>query len=552
MIKSLAIKNYALIRSLSMEPAKNLSIITGETGAGKSIMLGGIGLLLGKRADTKSLWNDSEKCKIEAIFDIKDYNLQSLFEKHELDYDHECIIRREISPSGKSRAFVNDTPVTLDILNELGESLIDIHSQHESLKLGKNQYQRYLLDKYAANQELLDNYQTAYKKYRKTEKELETAKSENSKMQSDLDYKEFLLRELNEIKLEEIDQNELEEELNQLENAEEIKLKLSQIDQIAEHEEYGTSNQINEISAILRSLKDFGHSYSDFYDRLESLSIEFHDLLQEVGRQNENVHLDPARLNEVKEMLDTLNRLLLKHNATDTEELIKIKDSLQSEIERIGNLDQIIAELEIEKQKKWNETVSIGNQLTKTRQAASANLSTELLELIRQLGMENSNLIVDVSEKNNPDEHGFNIVSILFSANKGVPPKELKEVASGGEFSRLIFAMKFLLAGKTSFPTLIFDEIDTGVSGEVALKMIRMMKKMSANHQIISISHLPQFAAGGDSHYFVYKDHNSEKSETRIQLLDAGKRIEAIAKMIGGENPSESAFSSAKELLELV
>jgi DNA repair protein RecN (Recombination protein N) len=509
-------------------------------------------LILGKRADTKSLWNSEEKCKIEAIFDIKDYNLEYLFEKHELDYDHECIIRREISPSGKSRAFINDTPVTLDILNELGLSLIDIHSQHESLKLGKNQYQRYLLDKYASNQDLLEKYQIAYKKYRKTEKELKATKTENSKMQSDLDYKEFLLRELNEIKLEEIDQSELEDELNQLENAEEIKLKLGQIDQIAEHEEYGTSNQIKEISQILRSLKDFGHSYSDFYDRLESLSIEFQDLLQEVGRQNEKVHLDPARLNEVKDTLDTLNRLLLKHNADNTEELIKIRDNLQSEIERIGNLDQIIANLESEKQERWKETVSFGKELTKNRQAASANLSSELLTLIRQLGMENSSIIVEVTEKNEADEHGFNIVSILFSANKGIAPKELKEVASGGEFSRLIFAMKFLLAGKTAFPTLIFDEIDTGVSGEVALKMIRMMKKMSANHQIISISHLPQFAAGGDSHYFVYKDHNAEKSETRIQLLDAGKRIEAIAQMIGGENPSESAFSSAKELLELV
>lgn len=550
MIKSLTIKNYALIRELDMSPSPRLSIITGETGAGKSIMLGAVGLLLGNRADTKALWDPETKCRIEGVFDIGQYNLQRFFEENDIDYEKETILRREITPSGKSRAFVNDTPTTLDVVRQLGAQLMDIHSQHESLQLGNNQYQQFLLDAYAQHHRLLADYEIAFAAFSKAEKRLEELQKKATESQKELDYQQFLLKELEQAKLEEIAPQELEDELSELENAEEIKLKLSQVDQTLDHEEIGTLTQLKDIQSAIRSLSSISHTYEKLHERIDSVAIELTDILSEVQRLNENTLLDPERQALVKEKLDLFNRLQQKHAVLEIGELLEIRNKLKAEVSEVANLDQAIEKAEKEVDNSKKEMLDLGTVLSNSRKEFAPKLSSDIESLIRQLGIENGQVEVKVNQNENPSAAGLDRISILFSANKGVAPREIKEVASGGEFSRLIFAIKFLLADKTSLPTIIFDEIDTGVSGEIALKMIQMMKRMSQNHQIISISHLPQFAAGGDAHFHVYKDHSTEKSETKIRELEQKERIEAIAKMIGGNNPSERAFESAKELLQ--
>ena len=549
MIKSLSIHNYALIRELDMQPSDRLNIITGETGAGKSIMLGAVGLLLGNRADTKALWDPESKCKVEGIFDIEDYDLQRFFEKSDLDYDKECIIRREINPSGKSRAFVNDTPVTLDILKSLGEKLMDIHSQHESLHLGNNLYQQEILDTFSQHYELIKEYRSNYRKFIEASKQLEKLSQKSQESEKELDYNKFLLNELEEAKLDEFNQEEMENLLSELENAEEIKLKLTQIDQILDHEEVGTLNQLKEVSTILRNLQDLSGSYEELFDRLESVSIELKDIKNELDVFNDKTQLDPEQLEVTKARLDLLYRLQQKHLVGSVEELIKIRDDLAGSILEVDNLEEALAKAEKKKIEAESTLQTTGRALSDSRKKHAAEFAQSIESLIHELGMENGQVRLSI-EPTDPSLHGMDHISILFSANKGVKPKELKEVASGGEFSRLIFAIKYLIADKTSLPTIIFDEIDTGVSGEIALKMVRMMRQMAGNHQVISISHLPQFAAGGDSHYFVFKDHSTSRSETRIKLLHQEERIEAIAKMIGGNSPSEKAFESARELMQ--
>lgn len=549
MIKSLSIRNYALIRELDMRPSERLNIITGETGAGKSIMLGAVGLLLGNRADTKVLWDTETKCKVEGIFDISEYKLYHFFDDHDLDYDPECIIRREISPSGKSRAFVNDVPVTLGVLKELGEKLMDIHSQHESLHLGSNSYQQQILDSFSQHDELIKAYEISYGEYKAASKKLEKLTQKSLESKKELDYNRFLLRELEEARLDEVDQEEMENQLSELENAEEIKLKLGQIDQILDHEEVGTLNQLKEVSGILRNLQNLSGAYSSLYDRLESVSIELKDLKNELSDLNDRILLDPEQLSLTKSRLDLIYRLQQKHLVSSVKELIDIRNDLSESLNEIDNLDDLIQAAEVEKDHSENKMYKAGEILSESRKKHASTFGSAIEELIHDLGMDNGKVDVKV-EKVAPGPTGLDVISILFSANKGISPKEIKEVASGGEFSRLIFAIKYLIADKISLPTIIFDEIDTGVSGEIALKMIRMMRKMALSHQVISISHLPQFAAGGDAHYFVYKDHSTEKSETKIKLLINDERIEAIARMIGGDSPSDKAFESARELLQ--
>lgn len=548
MIRSLSIKNYALIQSLEMTPSPNLNIITGETGAGKSIMLGAVGLLLGNRADTRALFSDQEKCIIEGTFSVDGYQLQPLFDEADLDYEAECIIRREISPSGKSRAFVNDTPVTLDVLKKLGIHLMDIHSQHESLHLGSNQYQLEILDIFAGHEELLQKYRAAYTAFKQAKKHYEelTQKAQNSAQ--DADYKQFLYDELQQADLETDEQIQLEDELKILEHAEEIKLNLGQLTQVLDEAEFSVINQLKEAIPLLSSLRGFSDKLENLHERLDSAVIEIEDIAKELADEQDHVELDPERLQIIKDRLDLIFRLQQKHHTTEIADLIALRDRLGEELENVLNIDEAISKAEKALQAAEKEAQVLAKKLSASRKKHAGGFASAIKALIQKLGIENGEVTIDISE-DRLNSNGVDLVEFLFSANKGVAPRELKHVASGGEFSRLIFAIKYLLADKTAMPTIIFDEIDTGVSGEIALQMVNMMKQMSSNHQVISISHLPQFAAGGDAHYFVYKDHSSDKSVSRIKKLHNDERVLAIAQMIGGEKPGESALQSARELL---
>lgn len=548
MIKSLSIKNYALIQSLEMTPSPNLNIITGETGAGKSIMLGAVGLLLGNRADTKSLFSESEKCIVEGVFDIKSFQLKALFESAELDFEQECIIRREISPTGKSRAFINDTPVTLDILKALGVHLMDIHSQHETLNLGDNSYQLEILDHYAGHHDLAKAYQTTFQEYQKAESRYTKLSKQSQDNNKDLDYKQFLYNELEVLNLSKGELAHLEEELEVLENAEEIKLNLSQLTQLMDESEFSLINQMKESLPLLSSIKGFSKKLEELYDRVNSVSIELQDITRDIANEQDRVELDPERLQIVKDRVDLVFKLQQKHHVTDPDELISIKENLESELQSVLNIDEEIIKAKKELEHCKASMVKAGATLSKSRAQYTTPLAQSIVNLIKQIGIENGNIEIRVTPEE-PSENGLDLVEMLFSANKGVEPRELKSVASGGEFSRLIFSIKYLLADKKAMPTIIFDEIDTGVSGEVALQMVNMMKIMAKKHQVISISHLPQFAAGGDSHYFVFKDHSAEKSVSKIKKLQSEERVLAIAQMIGGEKPGESAIQSARELL---
>ncbi|WP_421763028.1 DNA repair protein RecN [Ekhidna sp.] len=550
MIKSLQIKNYALIQELEMSPSPQLNIITGETGAGKSIMLGAVGLLLGKRADTKVLLDENQKCIVEGIFDISSYALQKIFQEEDLDYEAECVIRREISPSGKSRAFVNDTPTNLSTLKAIGEKLMDVHSQHESLQLGNNTYQLNALDAFAAHPELIYAYKESYQAFSIAKKQLDKLESLAAQSAEDADYKQFLLNELQEADLDDLNQEELENELEVLENAEDIKLKLSQTIHLIDESEVAVLQQLTEAKSQINSIASFSKELEELSNRLESTSIELADVANEMQRLQEKVEHDPEKIQKLKDRLDLLFRLQKKHNVLTVAELVAIRDELDESLSKVANLDNEITQAKKELASTEKEMRDKGSKLSESRKLSALNFADEIEKIIHQIGIENGTVEIKVNASE-PSTNGLDLIEMLFSANKGIKPQELKEVASGGEFSRLIFAVKYLIADKTAMPTIIFDEIDTGVSGEVALQMIRMMKHMAKNHQVISISHLPQFAAGGDAHYFVYKDHTSHRSVSRIKRLADEDRITAIAKMIGGENPGSSAVESAKELLQM-
>lgn len=550
MIKSLQIKNYALIHELAMQPSPLLNIITGETGAGKSIMLGAVGLLLGNRADTKVLLNKEEKCVVEGVFDISDYSLKPLFEECDLDYEEECLIRREISPSGKSRAFVNDTPANLTTLKAIGEKLLNVHSQHESLQLGNHIYQLTALDAFASHPKLLNTYQDYFQIYASAKKHLNKLTALAEQNAEDTDYKQFILEELTQAQLDNLDQEKVEKELEVLENAENIKLKLSQTIHLLDESETATLQQLSESKSILQSVASFSSALENIHNRIESASIELSDITNEMQMLQEQIEYNPETIQNLKDQLDLLYKLQKKHNALTVNELITIRDELAQQLSSSANLDLDITKAEKELKEAERTMIAHGEKLSESRKLSALNFSDEIEKIIHQIGIENGSIEINL-QPSTPSAWGLDTVEILFSANKGVKPQELKEVASGGEFSRLIFAVKYLIADKTALPTIIFDEIDTGVSGEVALQMIRMMKKMAKNHQVISISHLPQFAAGGDAHYYVYKDHSADRSVSKIKKLEDDERITAIAKMIGGENPGTSALESARELLQI-
>jgi DNA repair protein RecN (Recombination protein N) len=550
MLQHLTIKNYALIRHLELRPSENLNVITGETGAGKSIMLGAIGLLMGNRADTKVLWDENEKCVTEGVFHIKNYKLKGFFKAEDLDYDDVTVLRREISPGGKSRAFINDTPVTLEVMKRLGNMLMDVHSQHETLQLGSHAFQLQLIDAYADNGTLREQYAEHWTEFVRTKKDLEALTSEADTLRQEADYIRFQLNELTQADLRENEQEELESELKVKEHAEEIKTRFQTILELLSRSEYAVQNGLSEARSNLQHISDYSPNYAALLQRLESVLIELDDVSAEIEKEEENIEFDPRRLQFVQERLSTIYKLLKKHRLANVKELLELQESLQQKDALTSNLDEalLISRRTFEAAEKNVRDTSA--KLTESRKKAFQPLSKQLVKLLQELGIPEASMLIE-STLTEPSPTGVDRIEILFSANKGMMPRPLAQVASGGEFSRVMFCIKYIMTERTAMPTLVLDEIDTGISGEVAIKLGNMMKLMSGKHQVISISHLPQIAAKGDSHYFVYKDNSAKKTVTSIRLLDARERVEEIAKMIGGANPSKVALQNAQELLTL-
>ncbi len=549
MLKQLTIKNYALIEALTMEPSPHLNVITGETGAGKSIMLGAIGLLMGNRADTKVLWNEQEKCISEAVFDIPHLHLKKVFEEENLDFEDQTILRREINPGGKSRAFINDTPVTLEVLKKISSRLMDVHSQHETLQLGNHAYQLNVIDTYAANQKQFQHYQAAWITFGEAKRNLTSLKTKADQLRKEADYITFQLDELVKAKLEEGEQEKLESESKIQEHAEDIKRRLNLILDAVIRSELAGRGTLVEARSNIAAIANLSDHYEKLRQRMDSLILELDDLMDEVENEETNVDFDPERAEFIQERLSTFYKLQKKHNTNSVSELIRIQEKLQEQADVTESLDSSIKEAEEKYTLALQTLTDTSKKLTQSRTKIFEALAKELVALLKEIGIPSASIVIESSIVDF-SESGADQVEILFSANKGIPVKPLALVASGGEFSRLMFCIKFIMAQKTSMPTLILDEIDTGISGEIAMKLGKLMKSMAQSHQLISISHLPQIAAKSDAHYFVYKESNGKKTISKIKSLNQQERIEEIAKMIGGEKPSKVALAGAKELLE--
>jgi DNA repair protein RecN (Recombination protein N) len=549
LLTSLSIQNYALIDNLQVEFNNGLSIITGETGAGKSILLGGLALILGKRADLTSLKDTEQKCIIEAIFDISNYNLKALFKAEDFDYEEQTIIRREILPSGKSRAFVNDSPVNLNSLQVLGERLIDIHSQHQTLQLVSNDFQFQIIDALASNEDLLLQYKQELKQFKALQKELKELLDFQAEAIKEHDYNSFLLNELIEANLVEGELELLEEENETLSNVEAIKEKLSESYNILNDEQIGILTSLKELKNHFQKLKGFSSKYEDLFNRVESSLIEMDDVFREIDGFQESLEADPNRLEEVNAKLVQINNLMKKHVASSVSELISIKNDLDEKVLITENLDATIQKKKNEIENKTAQLNSISKNIHDNRETAIPELVTQLETILGSLGMPNAQFKVDVIYGDNFFSNGKDDLSFLFSANKGGQFNELKKAASGGELSRIMLAIKSVLSKYIQLPTIIFDEIDSGVSGEVSNKMGDIMLLMSKTMQVISITHLPQIAAKGHTHFKVFKEDVNEVTRTNLVKLNHDERIVEIAQMLGGTEMSSSAIAHAKELL---
>ncbi len=548
MLLQLTIKNYALIRQLEIKPSAQLNVITGETGAGKSIMLGAVGLLLGNRADAKVLWDENEKCVVEGVFDIAAYRLKSLFENNDLDYQDQTFIRREIIPGGKSRAFVNDTPVTLDVMRKIGNRLMDVHSQHETLDLGNNLFQLELIDAFAGNHKVKDAYTQLWRTYTQARSAYESLVKESDELRQESDYVKFQLDELVKARLTEGEQEQLEAELKVMEHAEEIKTQLMSVVQQLSQSELAVNTILTTVRNQLNHIAGYGANYQKLLERIESIRIELDDIADEAEREEAGIEFDAERIEEVKERLSTIYQLMQKHRVKELGELLTLQASLQSKFDKTYNLDESLQLAKVAFERAQSELTAKAEELSKTRQKVFNPLCRQIVELLKDLGIPNAVLRME-HQRVSPAANGADAIELLFTANKGVEPRALAQVASGGEFSRLMFSIKYVMAEKTALPTLILDEIDSGISGEIAIQLGKMMKEMAQRHQLITITHLPQIAAKGDTHYFVYKDDSSKKTVSLIRSLNPAERVDEIAKMIAGSKPSALAIENARELM---
>ena len=549
MILSLSIKNYALIEDIQVPLTKGLTIITGETGAGKSILLGALGLLLGKRADLGSVKDATQKCIIEGEFSLKGYGLQPLFKDHDLDYDVHTIIRREILPSGKSRAFVNDTPVGLSQLQALGGYLVDIHSQQETNSFATEVFQLEVLDALAGNAPILQGYQNALSEFTSISKQLEKQLSQKEAALKELDYHTFLQQELMEASLHTIDQQALETNYNTLNNAEEIQGSFAEIEQLFSQENTGIIDSVKQARSLLNNISKYAPSYQELYDRLHSVTLELEDVISSIENTSEDLQVDPTELFRINEVLQTLYRLQHKHSVSSVKELSDIESNLSSKIYNSQHLDTTIETLEKEKQKLTQALLKLAKDLHDNRVEALPMLQQKLETYLSLLGLPNAKFKVEFTTSPTFKKSGTDSLAVYFTANKGGNFGLLKKVASGGEMSRIMLSVKALLSQYKKLPTIVFDEIDTGVSGEIALKMAYIMGEMSTHMQILSITHLPQIAAKGEQHIKVYKEDRQNTTVTHLKQLSQEERIVEIAQMIGGKNITDTTLANAKELL---
>lgn len=549
MILSLSIKNYALIEDIQVPLTKGLTIITGETGAGKSILLGALGLLLGKRADLGSVKDATQKCIIEGEFSLKGYGLQPLFKDHDLDYDVHTIIRREILPSGKSRAFVNDTPVGLSQLQALGGYLVDIHSQQETNSFATEVFQLEVLDALAGNAPILQGYQNALSEFTSISKQLEKQLSQKEAALKELDYHTFLQQELMEASLHTIDQQALETNYNTLNNAEEIQGSFAEIEQLFSQENTGIIDSVKQARSLLNNISKYAPSYQELYDRLHSVTLELEDVISSIENTSEDLQVDPTELFRINEVLQTLYRLQHKHSVSSVKELSEIEANLSSKIYNSQHLETTIETLEKEKQKLTQALLKLAKDLHDNRVEALPMLQQKLEAYLSLLGLPNAKFKVEFTTSPTFKKSGTDSLAVYFTANKGGNFGLLKKVASGGEMSRIMLSVKALLSQYKKLPTIVFDEIDTGVSGEIALKMAFIMGEMSTHMQILSITHLPQIAAKGEQHIKVYKEDRQNTTVTHLKQLSQEERIVEIAQMIGGKNITDTTLANAKELL---
>ena len=555
MLKHLYIKNFALIKELNIDFQSGFSVITGETGAGKSIILGAINYLLGQRADTKSILPGADKCTIEATFGIEGYQLKSLFEENDTDFDEqECIIRREFTTSGKSRAFVNDTPANLTFLKELGYQLIDIHSQHQNLLIAKEDFQLHILDVMAQNSRQFQDYHSSYVSYKKAEQELKHAKEILAQSKAEEDYLRFQLEQLEELNPKAGEDEELEEEQNELSHAEEIKSVLYKADSLFSNdsEQGGVIESLKHICQSIQSLSRVYPAVEEYAERIDSALIELKDISAELHDLADRVEYNPNRLEEINNRLDQLYTLEKKHDVMTAAELEAFMMDVRQKLDIIGNGEDRIYELEKEVQEKLAKTTTQAELLSKSRKAAAKEVEASISLMLTQLDIPNNRFEVRIEKNSQLTEYGFDQVTFFFSANKNIAMRAISEVASGGEIARLMLALKAITSKKENLPTIIFDEIDTGVSGKVASSMANLMKEMTEGnqHQVITITHLPQIASCGTTHYWVYKEDTEEQTFSHIRELTNEERVTEIAHMLSGNEISEAAILNAKQLLK--
>ncbi len=551
MLQSIHIQNYALIESLDIDFHSGFSVITGETGAGKSIILGAIGLLVGQRADIKAIKTGANKCIVEARFNISSYQLEEFFEEHDLEYeDGECILRRELLASGKSRAFINDTPASLAQMKALGEKLIDVHSQHQNLLLNHEDFQMSIIDILANDEEQLSDYKALYQSYKRTSRELAQVIEQAEKSRQDEDYIRYQVDQLEEANLQSGEQEELEQEAETLSHAEEIKANLYKVDQLVAS---GETTLLSVTKECLQTLQSIARVYTpaqEWGERLESCYIELKDLAGEVSNGSEDVEFNPARLDFVNDRLNLIYSLQQKHHVSSVDELIAIAEKLRTQLDAITLSDDRIQELTRQKEELYNKVKTSAGLLTNVRMVAAKEIEKQMQAYLVPLGMPNVRFAVELTPRKEPDASGMDCVGFLFSANKNGTLQDVASIASGGEIARVMLSLKAMIAGAVKLPTIIFDEIDTGVSGSIAEKMAFIMQEMGqADRQVISITHLPQIAARGAHHYKVYKEDTDTGTNSHIRPLTHEERINEIANMLSGATLTEAALNNAKALL---
>ncbi|WP_443776927.1 DNA repair protein RecN [Bacteroides clarus] len=553
MLRSLYIQNYALIEKLDIDFGSGFSVITGETGAGKSIILGAIGLLLGQRADVKSIRRGAAKCVIEARFEIAGYGMQPFFEENELEYEDECILRREVYASGKSRAFINDTPASLVQMKELGEQLIDVHSQHQNLLLNKEGFQLNVLDILAHDEDELAAYQSLHREWKQAQRDLENLIALAGQNKADEDYIRFQLEQLEDAHLTAGEQEELEREADTLSHAEEIKAGLFRAGQVMNSDEGGLLSALKECLNTMSGLQKVYPSAGELAERLESSYIELKDISQEISGKEEEVEFNPARLEEVNDRLNLIYTLQQKHRVSTVDELLALADDYAAKLSNITSSDEQIEELKSRSEALYNKVKKQAAVLTELRTAAAREVEKQMAARLIPLGMPNVRFRVEIGTRKEPGAHGADTVGFLFSANKNGALQNISSVASGGEIARVMLSVKAMIAGAVKLPTIVFDEIDTGVSGEIADRMADIMQEMGdSDRQVISITHLPQIAARGRAHYKVYKQDNETETNSHIRRLTDEERVEEIAHMLSGATLTEAALNNAKALLGIV